>query len=128
MNLWYSLINHLPFEWVQYAFMKNALLAILLVSPLFALLGCLVISNQMSFFSEAMGHAALTGIAVGVLMGLADPLWSMVIFALLLAAAITLLRNFSALPMDTIIGLVMAAVVGFIAMSLMVTILELSHF
>ena len=32
---------------------------------LFALLGCMVISNHLAFFSEAMGHAALTGIAIG---------------------------------------------------------------
>jgi len=63
MNIWHCLMNTLPFQWAHYAFMQNALLAILLVTPLFALLGCLVINNQMAFFSDAIGHASLTGIA-----------------------------------------------------------------
>ena len=112
MNGWHAFISQLPFEWAQYAFMHNALLAILLVSPLFALLGCLVINNQMAFFSEAIGHAALTGIAIGILAGLGDPLWSMTGFAVLLAFAITALRRYSAASTDTIIGLVMAFTVA----------------
>jgi zinc transport system permease protein len=108
MSGWYWLIGQLPFDWAHFAFMQNALAAILLVSPLFALLGCLVVNNQMAFFSEAIGHAALTGIAVGVVAGLGNPLWSMVGFAILLAIAISVLRNFSAASTDTIIGLVMA--------------------
>ena len=112
MNAWHALIGQLPFEWAQYAFMHNALLAMILVSPLFALLGCMVINNQMAFFSEAIGHAALTGIAVGVVAGIANPLWSMIPVAVLLAFAITLLRHHSAASADTIIGLVMAFAVA----------------
>ena len=112
MNAWYQLIGLLPFEWAHYVFMKNALLAILLISPLFALLGCMVIHNQMAFFSEALGHAALTGIAIGVLLGVADPLWSMTAFAILLALAVSALRRYSAASTDTIIGLVMSFTVA----------------
>jgi zinc transport system permease protein len=112
MNAWHVLIGQLPFEWAQYAFMHNALLAVILVSPLFALLGCMVINNQMAFFSEAIGHAALTGIAIGVLAGLGNPLWSMIAVAVLLAFAITILRHHSAASADTIIGLVMSFAVA----------------
>ena len=112
MNLWHALLRHLPFEWAQYAFMHDALLAVMIVSPLFALLGCMVINNQMAFFSEAIGHAALTGIAIGVLAGLGNPLWSMIAVAVLLAFAITLLRHYSAASADTIIGLVMSFAVA----------------
>lgn len=112
MNGWHTLIGQIPFEWAQYAFMRNALLAILLVSPIFALLGCQVIHNQMAFFSEAVGHSALTGVAIGVLLGLGNPLPAMLVFSLLLAAAVTLLRQNSRVPMDTVIGLVMASVVA----------------
>jgi zinc transport system permease protein len=108
MNLWHCLIDILPFQWAHYAFMQNALLAILLVTPLFALLGCLVINNQMAFFSDAIGHASLTGIAIGVLLGLTDPTWSMLGFALFLAVAVSVLRRYSAASTDTLIGLVMA--------------------
>ena len=112
MNTWYQLIGLLPFEWAHYVFMKNALLAVLLISPLFALLGCMVIHNQMAFFSEALGHAALTGIAIGVLLGVADPLWSMTVFAVLLALAVSAFRRYSAASTDTIIGLVMSFTVA----------------
>ena len=112
MNLWHSLVDQLPFAWAHYVFMQNALLAVLLATPLFALLGCMVVQNQMAFFSEAMGHSALTGIAIGTLLGLADPTLSMVLFATALAAGMVGLRRWSAAPTDTVIGLVMACVVA----------------
>lgn len=112
MDLWHSLAGALPFEWARYVFMQNALLAVLLISPLFALLGCMVVQNQMSFFSEAVGHAALTGIAVGVLVGLGDPLWSMLAVAILLALGVSAMRRWSAASTDTVIGLTMAFTVA----------------
>jgi zinc transport system permease protein len=108
MELWHTFISQMPFEWAHYEFMRNALLAVLLVSPLFALLGCMVINSQMTFFSEALGHAALTGIAIGAITGLSDPTWAMLVFAGLLTVVITLLRRYSAASTDTIVGLVMA--------------------
>jgi zinc transport system permease protein len=92
--------------------MQNALLAIILVSPLFALIGTLVISNQMAFFSEAIGHATLTGIAIGAILGLSDPTWVLMGFCILLALSVTLLRRYSKVSTDTLIGLVMAFAVA----------------
>lgn len=112
MTGWHALLMNLPFEWAQYDFMHNALLAVLLVSPLLALLGCLVINNQMAFFSEAMGHSALTGLALGALLGIADPTATIVGFAMVLAVAMVLMRRYSAVPPDTSIALVMAFVVA----------------
>ncbi|MFH1970656.1 MAG: metal ABC transporter permease [Verrucomicrobiota bacterium] len=112
MTLWYHIIAHLPFAWAQFTFMQNALLAVLLITPLFALIGCLVISNQMAFFSDAIGHAALTGIAIGALAGLADPLWAMLAFATVLAILVSVLRRYSSASTDTIIGLMMAFAVA----------------
>lgn len=112
MSLWHALLLKLPFEWAQYDFMHNALLAVLLVTPLLALLGCLVISNRMAFFSEAMGHSALTGLALGALLGLADPTLTIIGFAVLLALVMFWLKRYSAIPTDTSIGLVMAFVVA----------------
>ena len=54
----------LPFEFIDYEFMKNALIAILLISPIFAILGTMIVNNKMAFFSDALGHSALTGIAI----------------------------------------------------------------
>ena len=85
-------------------FMKNALLALLVVSPLFGLLSTMVVTNHMSFFSDALGHSAFTGIAIGVLCGLADPMWSAVLFAVVLALLFTVIRKHTKLASDTVIG------------------------
>lgn len=108
MSAWYWLMGQLPFEWAGFTFMQNALLAVLLVSPMFALIGCLVINNQMAFFSEAVGHATLTGIALGVLLGLTDPSLAIIAFAVALALTVSYLRRYSAISTDTLIGLVMS--------------------
>lgn len=69
MEALYSILETiLPFEFIQYAFMKNALIAILIVSPIFAVLGTMIVNNKMAFFSDALGHSALTGIAIGTLL------------------------------------------------------------
>ncbi|MFA7345097.1 MAG: metal ABC transporter permease [Terrimicrobiaceae bacterium] len=101
-------LARLPFEWARYEFMRNALVAVVLVSPLFALMGTLVVNNRMAFFSDAIGHASLTGIGLGVLLGLADPLLALVGFALLLGIGILALHRITRASMDTIISLSMS--------------------
>jgi len=108
MNTWHHLISLLPFEWTQFAFMRTALLAVLIVSPLFALMGTLVVNNRMAFFSDAIGHASLTGVGLGVLLGLSDPLWALVAFALILGVGIIALQRFTRATMDTVISLSMS--------------------
>ncbi len=56
-------------ESFQYAFMLNALIAAVILGPLLGGLGTLVIAKRLAFFSEAVGHAAITGIAIGILLG-----------------------------------------------------------
>lgn len=107
MNLWYWLVELLPFEWAapgSMYFMKNALLALLLVSPLFGLLSTMVVTRRMSFFSDALGHSAFTGIAIGTICGMTEPLWGSVVFAALLALLFTAIRRKTNLTSDTIIG------------------------
>jgi zinc transport system permease protein len=109
---WHRAVSLLPFEWADFAFMRLALLAVLFIAPLLGALGTVVVANRLAFFSEAIGHAAFTGIALGVIFGLANPLWSMVGFALLLTLAITWVRRRGGLSSDTAIGLVMAFTVS----------------
>lgn len=107
MELWYSLVELLPFEWAQSGqmfFMKNALLAVLVISPLFGLLSTMVVQSRMSFFSDALGHSAFTGVAIGALCGLQEPLWAAVAFALLFSLLFTWVRRHSDLASDTVIG------------------------
>jgi len=112
LALWHRAVSSLPFEWASYEFMRLALLAVLLISPLLGALGTVVVANRMAFFSEAVGHAAFTGIAIGVILGLADPMWSMIGFALVLTLAIAWVRRRGGLSSDTAIGLVMAFTVS----------------
>ena len=60
----------LPFEFIEYDFMKNALIAIVLITPLFAKVGTMIVNSRLAFFSDALGHSALCGIALGSLIGI----------------------------------------------------------
>lgn len=105
MNTIYSIISFiLPFEWLEPTFMKNAFLAILIACPLFGCLGTAVVTNKMSFFSDAIGHSALTGIAIGVLIGVKDPIFAMVAFALILGFIIITVKIKGKSSADTVIG------------------------
>jgi len=107
VSLWYSLVELLPFEWAEPGsmyFMKNALLALLVVTPLFGILSTMVVSRRMSFFSDALGHSAFTGVAAGAVCGLSRPLWGAVIFAVLLSLLFTAVRRRTSLASDTVIG------------------------
>ncbi|MDD5045009.1 MAG: metal ABC transporter permease [Candidatus Omnitrophica bacterium] len=112
MELWYRLVDLLPFSWTHYVFMKNALLAVLLVTPCFALLGTMVVTNRMAFFTDVLGHSALTGIAIGVLFGLHDPTFPMVVLAVVLAVAINLLKDVTKASVDTVLGVFFAFIVA----------------
>lgn len=108
MNFWYTLVDLLPFEWAEPGsmfFMKNALLAVLVISPLFGLLSTMVVENKMSFFSDALGHSAFTGMAIGTLaFSFIDPLWCAVLFAAVFALLFTWVRHRTHLASDTVIG------------------------
>ena len=107
MQLWYDLVSLLPFDWAApgtMLFMKNALLAILVISPLFGLMSTMVVESRMSFFSDALGHSAFTGIAIGTILGLVDPLWCAVAFAVVFALLFTYVRRHTNMASDTIIG------------------------
>ena len=90
-----------PFHW---QFMRNALLAVLVISPLFGLLSTMVVESRMSFFSDALGHSAFTGVAVGTLCGLAEPMWCAVAFSIVFALLYSFVRKKSHMASDTVIG------------------------
>lgn len=96
--------RNLPFPWLEHAFMRNAFLAVLLVTPVFGIIGTMVVNNRMAFFSESIGHSAFTGIAIGVILGISNPLWSMVAFSIVLSFLITAVKSANTASMDTIIG------------------------
>lgn len=113
ISAWYNLVDILlPFSWAQHIFMKNALLGVLLVTPIFGMLGTMVVNNRMAFFSDALGHSALTGIAIGVILGIKQPLWSMIMFSLLLTIAILIVKRAQTISTDTIIGVFSSAAIA----------------
>lgn len=104
MSIWYWLCELLPLELLQWDFMKNALLAVLLMAPLFGILSTMVVTGRMSFFSDALGHSAFTGIAIGSICGLGAPIWAAVIFSVVFALLFSWVRNRSNQAADTLIG------------------------
>ena len=115
VNFWYWLLSWLPFEWAApdtMLFMKNALLAVLVVTPLFGLLSTMVVESRMAFFSDALGHSAFTGMAIGALCGLAQPVGAAVLFSVVIALLFTLVRQKTHMASDTAISVFSSAAVA----------------
>lgn len=91
------------FDFMKYDFIKNAIIAILLLSPLFAILGTMIVNNKMAFFSDALGHSALTGIAIGMLFGISNNL-AMIIFAIIFSLLLNYVKHKTNYGADTIIS------------------------
>lgn len=104
MNLIYSVFSLLPFSWTDYKFMVNAFVAVLLIAPLMGILGTMAVNNKMAFFSDALGHSAFTGIALGVLLGIKNELISLVAFGVFIALVITRVKNKGRASADTVIS------------------------
>lgn len=107
MQWWYDLIGLLPFSWAapdELLFMKNALLAVLVITPLFGLLSTMVVQNRMAFFSDALGHSGFAGIAIGALAGAVQPMWCAVALAVVFALAFSFVRAKANISGDTAIG------------------------
>ena len=105
----------------RYDFMRNAFLAAVLIAPLFALLGTMAVNNKMAFFSDALGHSAFTGIGLGVLLGLDNPLLAMLAFGIFLGLVITKVKSANMVSSDTVISVFSSA-----AMALGIVILSAS--
>ena len=105
MDTIYSILGAiLPSEAYQFTFMKNAFLAILLLTPLLGLLGTMAVNHQMAFFSDALGHSALTGIGLGIILGLRNDLVAMLVFGIIWAILICVIRQSGSASADTVIS------------------------
>lgn len=112
MSVWYWICDLLPFEILRWDFMCNALLALLIMSPLFGLMSTMIVTGRMSFFSDALGHSAFTGIAIGAICGIAAPTWAAVLFSVAFALLFSFVRMKSNQAADTIIGVFSSAAVA----------------
>ena len=104
MSIWYWLCDLIPLDMLRRDFMKNALAAVLIMAPLFGILSTMIVTGKMSFFSDALGHSAFTGIAIGCICGAAAPTWVAVIFSLVFALLFSYVRSRSNHAADTLIG------------------------
>ncbi len=105
MDMIYQVMDWLlPIEALQFSFMKNALLAILLLTPLLGLLGTMAVNQQMAFFSDALGHSALTGIGLGIVLGVSNDLLSMLVFGVVWAILICRIKQTGSASTDTVIS------------------------
>jgi zinc transport system permease protein len=108
----------------EHAFMVRGFLAALIVGPILGGLGTIVVTRKLAFFSQAVGHASLTGVAIGLLFG--EPIdgtyAGLFGFCLITALLMTYVKNRARVSTDTVIGVVLAQVLGIgILMMVLVT-------
>ena len=112
MSIWYAICDALLIEMLHWDFMKNAFLAILIMTPLFGLMSTMIVTGKMSFFSDALGHSAFTGIAIGCICGAAAPTGVAVLFSVVFALLFSYVRSRSNQAADTLIGVFSSAAVA----------------
>ena len=112
MSIWYGICDLIPLEILSWQFMRNAFLAVILMAPLFGMMSTMIVTGRMSFFSDALGHSAFTGIAIGSICGMAMPIWASVIFSVVFSLLFSWVRSRSNHTADTLIGVFSSAAVA----------------
>ena len=89
-----------------YGFVVNALLCALLIGPVLGAVGTMVVTKRLAFFAQAIGQAAITGVALGLLLGepAERPYVSLFAFCALFALAMNFTRHRSQMSPDTVIA------------------------
>jgi zinc transport system permease protein len=98
----------------QYPFLIRGFLSVLVLAPILGGLSHLVVTRRMAFFSAALGQAALTGVAIGLLVGepINSPYCGMFGFCLVSTLAMVYVKRHATLPTDTLIGVFHALTLG----------------
>ncbi|MCI8373301.1 MAG: metal ABC transporter permease [Lachnospiraceae bacterium] len=105
MEAIYSILDRLlPFAWAEHEFMKHAFLAVLLMTPMLGMLGTIVVQKKMTFFSDALGHSAITGIGIGVVLGVSEINVTMLIFAVIFGLLLNKIKSRQTESADTVIS------------------------
>lgn len=98
----------------QYAFFARGLLSVIVLAPLLGGISHLVVARRLAFFSTALGQAALTGLAIGIVLG--EPLnaaYSGIFgFCFVSAIAMVYVKRRAALPSDTLVGVFLSLTLG----------------
>ncbi len=98
----------------EYPFFTRGILAVMVLAPLLGGISHLVVARRMAFFSTALGHAALTGLTIGIVLGepLNAPYGGIFGFCLLAALGMVWVKRRAALPPDTLIGVFLSLTLG----------------
>jgi zinc transport system permease protein len=90
----------------QYAFVINALICGLFIGPILGGVGTMVVTKRLAFFSQAVGQAALTGVALGIILGepLTAPYVTLFGFCILFGLVLNFTKNRTKMSTDTLIG------------------------
>lgn len=109
-------------EMFSYGFLVNAFLASLMIGPLLGVLGTLVVVKRLAFLSEAVGHSALTGVSIGILLGepVTAPWISLFAFSILFALTLQWVRGRTTVPYDALIGVFLSFALALGAALLMI--------
>ncbi|MCH2056975.1 MAG: metal ABC transporter permease [Thalassotalea sp.] len=109
-------------EMFSYSFLVNAFLASLMIGPLLGVLGTLVVVKRLAFLSEAVGHSALTGVSIGILLGepITAPWISLFAFSIIFALTLQWVRGRTTVPYDALIGVFLSFALALGAALLMV--------
>ncbi|MEH1973818.1 MAG: metal ABC transporter permease [Nostoc sp.] len=107
-----DLVSLLTFPYMQRAIVGAALMGIL-----GGMLGSFVTLRQLSFFSHAVGHAALVGVALGVLLQI-NPTWMLLPFTLVFGVIVLYFIDKTDLGSDSVLSIVLS---GALAIGLILT-------
>ncbi len=92
---------------LQFPFMQRAIIGAVVMGILGGLLGSFVTLRQLSFFSHAVGHAALVGVALGVLLN-TNPTWMLLPFTLIFGVFVLYLIDKTDLASDSVLSIVLS--------------------
>ena len=94
-------------EMLQYTFMQNALIAGILASIIFAIIGTFVVVKRIVFISGGIAHASFGGVGLAFYLGI-NPLIGASLFAVISALGVGTVGKKTLQREDTAIGIVWA--------------------
>jgi zinc transport system permease protein len=98
----------------EHTFMVRGMIAAMIIGPVLGGMGTVVVTRKLAFFTQTVGHASLTGVALGLLFG--EPIEGTYAglfgFCLIVALLMTFVKNRARVSNDTVIGVVLAQVLG----------------
>ncbi|MCK5129488.1 MAG: metal ABC transporter permease [Clostridiales bacterium] len=105
---------------LEYAFMRNAVIAAVLASIVTGIIGTIAIEKKLVSMSGGVAHASFGGIGLGYLLGF-EPIWGGLFFAIGSSLLISKLSSTKKMKADTITGVLwsfgMALGILFIALA-----------